>query len=238
MPAVGGFLAVASNPNMRDTVGVMIDFFGSGTSDHVEQFSYTPEAHAECVAAVMDHLRCGPCPVVGHSMGGTVAIALGLQRPDLVSQLVIAEGNITPGGGFLTTEIAALPVEEFCTKVFPDVLKARREAAIAGDPHAAFVAGGWAHIDPRALHGNSRATVHLAEDFAARFLALKTPRTFVFGEMTYPKTAQEVTADAPDPGMLSAAGVSIAIVPGVGHNLQVGNPEGFVTVLRKALGLE
>ena len=49
--------------------------------------------HARTVAAILDHEGLQACTVVGHSMGGTVGIMLALQRPDLVSRLVVAEGQ-------------------------------------------------------------------------------------------------------------------------------------------------
>ncbi len=57
------------------------------------------ENHAETVASILDHENIKSAIVVGHSMGGTVAIILAISRPDLVSKLIVGEGNIVPGGG-------------------------------------------------------------------------------------------------------------------------------------------
>src|SRR5262249_60552665 len=46
------------------------------------------EAYADAVADVMVALECRPV-VVGHSLGGSVAIALAARRPDLVHGLVL-----------------------------------------------------------------------------------------------------------------------------------------------------
>lgn len=45
---------------------------------------------ADTVAAVLDQEEALPAPVVGHSLGGTVALRLALRRPEAVSGLVIA----------------------------------------------------------------------------------------------------------------------------------------------------
>jgi pimeloyl-ACP methyl ester carboxylesterase len=45
---------------------------------------------ADAVAAVLQQEDAGPVPVVGHSLGGTVALRLALHRPELVSGLLLA----------------------------------------------------------------------------------------------------------------------------------------------------
>jgi pimeloyl-ACP methyl ester carboxylesterase len=71
-----------------------------------DAFGYTLEDHAQSVARVLDHVSLKGSAVFGHSMGGSVAITLAALRPDLVSRLIIAEGNLDPGGGFVSTGIA------------------------------------------------------------------------------------------------------------------------------------
>lgn len=117
-PAVANFLGGASHPAMRETTAVMVDCLGSGSSDHSVSFPHTLEAHAGCVGAVIDHLQCAPCVLVGHSMDGSVAIAVALQSPDLVSQLVVGEGNLTPGGGRATRKFNSFARDEFVQRAF------------------------------------------------------------------------------------------------------------------------
>jgi len=233
-PAVANFIDVATHPAMSETTGVMIDYLGSGSSDHSATFPHTLESHADCVAAVIDHLDCGACVLVGHSMGGSVAIAVALRRPDLVSQLVVAEGNVTPGG-VAARKFASYARNEFLERVFPGMMLQRRAAAIQGDPVAACVYGAWAHVDPAGLYASSRALVDLPRDFLEKFLALGLPRAFVYGERTFPGNTGKITPDAPDPDALSARGVSIHVVPAAGHLLMLDNPDGFVRVLEQSL---
>jgi len=47
------------------------------------------EQYAEAVAKVLEVLGTGPVIVVGHSLGGAVAISLAARRPDRVIGLVI-----------------------------------------------------------------------------------------------------------------------------------------------------
>ena len=48
------------------------------------------QPYADRVAAVMEHERASPAPLVGHSLGGLVVLRLALRRPDSVSALVLA----------------------------------------------------------------------------------------------------------------------------------------------------
>lgn len=236
-PAVASFLSVATHAALQGTRCVMVDPLGSGWSDPAAAPLDSLDAHADCIAAVLDHLACGPCALVGHSMGGSVAIALTLRRPDLVSRLVVGVANLTPGGGAAARRFAATDADDFAARALPALLAAKRDAARGGDARAAFIAGAWAQADPRALHANACALVRLPHDFAERFLSLTLPRTFLYGETSHSGATGAATPDAPDPAWLEARGVSTAIVRDCGHDLMIANPDGFATALAPALGL-
>jgi lipase len=55
---------------------------------------YGMDRHAADMATVLDALGCRRVVVVGHSMGGFVAVALAAHRPDLVSRLVLVDGGL------------------------------------------------------------------------------------------------------------------------------------------------
>ena len=46
--------------------------------------------HADDLAQLIDQLGLGPVPVVGHSMGGFVAVAVADRHPDLISGGAVA----------------------------------------------------------------------------------------------------------------------------------------------------
>lgn len=235
-PAAGNFLATVTDPALGAWSAVMIDFPGSGASDRPKGFDYGMAAHADCVAAVMDRLGLSDCPVVGFSAGGTVAVELAVRRPDLVARLVVAEGNLSPGGGAATRAIAAVQRAEFIARGYRQFMRDRRARALEGKAFDAFMYAAWRQADPAALHATSMALVNLAEDFEARFLALKIPRTFIYGERTHPEGAGRVTPDTPDPARLRASGVRTAVLPGTGHDLMVTDPRGFARLVAEALG--
>lgn len=89
-------IAKALVPELRS---VLVDLPNHGRSAWSDTTDY--EVVADTVA---DWLRetygaDGPCHVVGHSMGGKVAMALALRHPDLVDRLVVADISPTPSEG-------------------------------------------------------------------------------------------------------------------------------------------
>ena len=43
-------------------------------------------------AALIEHLRLGPCDIIGYSLGGYIAQELAATRPDLIRRLVLMAG--------------------------------------------------------------------------------------------------------------------------------------------------
>ena len=66
-----------------------IDLRNHGQSFHADEMSYT--AMAGDVARLLDRLGLSECRVLGHSMGGKVAMTLAIQYPGLVSRMVVAD---------------------------------------------------------------------------------------------------------------------------------------------------
>lgn len=77
---------------------------------------HTYPAMAEDVARLIEAEAGGSATVVGHSMGGKVAMILALTRPDLVERLVVVDIAPAPSGGTLIDYIHTmqdLPIGRF-----------------------------------------------------------------------------------------------------------------------------
>lgn len=70
---------------------MLVDVPNHGRSAWTEHFSY--EEIADRIAAHLreDFASAGPVDIVGHSMGGKVAMVLALRHPDLVRRLVVID---------------------------------------------------------------------------------------------------------------------------------------------------
>jgi pimeloyl-ACP methyl ester carboxylesterase len=71
---------------------IRTDLLGHGGSEKPGS-GYSIEGQAHLIAAVLDKLGVRSALVVGHSMGGDVAIALATARRDLVQRLVLIDAN-------------------------------------------------------------------------------------------------------------------------------------------------
>ena len=200
------------------------DLLGFGFSDAPAEFPYTIDAHSRVVAALLDHLQVRRAEVLGHSMGGSVAIALARERPDLISALAIAEGNLDPGGGFVSVPIATQPEDEFTHQghqLFIDRLRSAAES----DASLATYIGTARRSASHALHRSSVSLV--AVNLRKAFLALDLPRAFIIGGRSTPEAAWKELAEK---------GIPVLTVPNAGHAMFLDNPDGFAHALEQAFG--
>ncbi len=87
------------------------DFPGFGESEKPSpaRFAYDVPAFAEVVADLYAGLDLGRAAIVGHGLGGAVAIALAAQHRELVSRLVLVDSVCCDGPLDLRRRVASLP---------------------------------------------------------------------------------------------------------------------------------
>jgi haloalkane dehalogenase len=212
---------VVANAALAGHRFVLADFLGHGYSDAPDAFDYTLESHAETISGLLDHLSIHGAAVVGHSMGGAVAITLAALRPDLVSRLILMEGNLDPGGGLVSKGTAEQTESDFVT---------------AG--HAALVE--WFRTQGSVTRmatfsacrsiGLYRSAVGLVKGtqptMRERLYEMSIPRVYVFGEQNLPDEEME---------LLPEHGVQVDVVPKAGHDMAFDNPTGVAETLSRAL---
>jgi pimeloyl-ACP methyl ester carboxylesterase len=223
--ATAEFPEIVTHPALAGRRSLLVDLVGSGWSDPgPPSFGYTVEEHAETVAELLDSLGLAGCVVVGHSLGGSVAIALAHTRPDLVGQLVACEPGLDPGRGTVSRHIASQSWTSFVMRGY-DVLRAtvEREERQAGESVFYATTGRWS---PLAMY---RVSVSLLADrdptFRAQLIAAPMPRAVLVGERS----------DGADVTDLVAAGVKVHVVPGAGHAMASDNAAGFAKTLAAAI---
>jgi pimeloyl-ACP methyl ester carboxylesterase len=115
---------------------IRFDLLGHGGSE-MPRDGYAPDEQARLVAAALEKLHVKRATVAGHSMGGTVAIALAEQEPRLVRKVAVI--GTPPRDGYadpsFMRRVSTWPVVGELTRRFaPDaVIKAGLDSAFADD---------------------------------------------------------------------------------------------------------
>jgi aminoacrylate hydrolase len=94
-------------PLLPDRQLILIDNRGSGQT-RVEGPIELSDMVDDC-AALLDHLGLGPVDVIGHSLGGYLALCLAARYPDKVARVVtLAAGTISPKTRVLFRDLSRL----------------------------------------------------------------------------------------------------------------------------------
>ena len=95
---------------LLDRPALAIDLAGHGDSSWREDLDYSPVTLAADVAAALRSWVDQPQVLIGHSLGGLAAAALGARHPELVRELVLVD--VVPG---LDTDAAPAVLRDFYT---------------------------------------------------------------------------------------------------------------------------
>ncbi|WP_146842863.1 alpha/beta fold hydrolase [Cellulomonas composti] len=208
--------ASVREPGLADRHLLVPDLLGFGVSDRPASFGYTLADHAGTIARLLDALGVRGAHVVGHSMGGGVAVLLAQQRPDLVARLVLVEPSLRPSPRPL--------VEPYSEAEYVRTGFALR-LADAGPQWAATMR----LADPVAMYRSELALGAAMPVLDEVLLGLAMPRAIVEGELS------GWLADDP---RLRAAGVPVHVVPGTTHVMMLEDPPAFARALRAALAAD
>jgi pimeloyl-ACP methyl ester carboxylesterase len=228
LAATASYPHVIRTPTLSPYRTIIPDWLGCGFSDRPATFGYTIDDHAKSIAGLLDHLQLANCTVIGASMGGSVAISLAAQRPDLVARIVLAEANLDAGGGMFSRSIAASTEDEFVRNGHTRLIETALIDGRTGDRGAAVVAGIWQVAMPHALYRSAVSLVQGAQPSWRDLLyQLSIPRTYLFGEYSLPDE---------DSTILPVHGIEVAIVPQAGHGMMWENPTGFAASIAAIAG--
>ena len=104
-------------------------------------------AYADVLARLLEHQRLGQAPVVGHSLGGAIALRLAIRRPELVSALVLAAAaGISSGTRNARYALRITGILKPARKIAPHRARVARSPLLKR-----LVFGRWGAADPPAL---------------------------------------------------------------------------------------
>ena len=168
-------------------------------------------------------------------MGGTVGVYIADMRPEMVSNLILAESNLSPGGGVGTKWVTSFTEQNWIEKEYPKYLLTQQNRAKKGDVLGVLVTALWRDVDPRGVYRSALSLVNLPDTFKMKLYNLSIPRYFIYGEQNYPKNPKEATPDTPDPEELQKHGIEPIIISNSGHFMQVDNLKGFIEAIHECL---
>ena len=211
---------------------IALDLRNHGTSPHAPGMDY-PTMAAD-VAETLAALDASPCAVIGHSMGGKVAMALALTRPDLVARLLVADIAPVPNPPRFGPMIAAMRALDLPPGLTRTAADAALAAAVPDPGMRAFVLQNMSFA-PKPAWKPDLAAIAAAlpdilgwPDFATHY---DGPTLFLGGawsDYILPEYRPTIRALFPNARM--------ATLKDAGHWLHADNPDGFLAVLESFLG--
>lgn len=204
-------------------------------SDKPDDFPYTLDAHADVVVRVLDELGIGRCRLIGHSLGGAVAVLVAARNPGRVAALVVAEGNLDPGGAAMSLSIAAVSEDDYVREGY-ELALADMHAEARATPSSIYASTVALQrlVSPRALHRTARSLIELTRPtIREQLLRLDVPRAFIVGAWTLEAAERPPSGEAGEG--LEGTDVELLVVPDAGHAMMFQNPSGFAQAIAVAI---
>ena len=202
--------AVLAEPALRGRGALLIDLLGAGYSDKPPEFGYTVEEHAAYLNEMLCALNLRDIVLLGHSLGGAVAIGLAGLLGDRLQMLVLTESNLDPSSdGAVSRKIGSQSRETFISHGYATLLAhAQKKNPLWGATLAHWLPEAAWRISRSAMRGGSPS-------WRQQLYDLNKPKAFLFGARSLPSE---------DVAVLPAHGVRVEIIPDAGHSMALDNP--------------
>jgi len=129
-----------------------LDFWGFGESDKRRE-SYNVVDFVALVDQFMDRLGIHSAPVIGHSMGGTVALNLAMDKPNRVERVAVVGSPIEGDSLNIFLKLAGYPWIAFLVWNSPSLLRMGIKL------FAPWIAANWSEWYQLLMHDLSKMTL-------------------------------------------------------------------------------
>jgi pimeloyl-ACP methyl ester carboxylesterase len=212
-----------------------LDFWGFGESGK-RRDSYHIDDFVSLVDQFMERLGIESAPVVGHSMGGTVAAALALSRPERVQRAIVVGSPIVGSSLNLFLRLAGKP---WIASIVWQMPTALRYGIKLFSP---FIVKDWPQWYKMITRDLSRTTLQAfflsigslhQTDLRPQLPGMTTPLMGIYGvsdNVVHPNQANIIAESAP---------VSrVKMMPGSGHFPMLDEPQAFNEYLAEFLSYQ
>jgi pyruvate dehydrogenase E2 component (dihydrolipoamide acetyltransferase) len=208
-----------------------IDLPGHGTSDRREGADYTVAGLASAIAEVIEQLKLHQPIVIGHSLGGAVAMNVATTSPSLISGLVLIDSaGLGPEiSADLLRLMSSAPGAETARgllELFYEDHKLVVDRGVQEMAQTQLAEGAWAAqraVSDAAFGGGSQTGATRAD-----LGAIRVPVQLIWGELDRVIPSEHALA-----ALRAIPDVSLAIMVGVGHVPQVEAAQRTATLIKR-----
>ncbi|SMC05950.1 Pimeloyl-ACP methyl ester carboxylesterase [Sulfobacillus thermosulfidooxidans DSM 9293] len=208
---------------------IMPDLLGFGESAKPPAFSYSLLDYAKNLVELMEQMDLSRVSVVGHSMGGDIALALAVVAPERIDRLIIAEANLLPSRGLKRSSISAradgLPEPEYIQhfhEFFQDLFG--QDTASQSLRHYVQT---LRQASPMAMYRASQALLDLKEFDVEKTFIQQAIGTLI-GERSRGSRQVQQALSSPVP---------IRLIANAGHDMFVENPKGCALAIQSLMAI-
>lgn len=208
-----------------------LDFWGFGESDKRRE-SYNISDFVRLVDQFMERMGIHTAPVVGHSMGGTVALNLALDRPRRVDKVAIVGSPIDGRSLNIFLKMAGLPWIAFLVWNSPSLLR------LGIRIFAPWIAASWSEWYALLMNDLSKMTlesflwsIHSLHhtDLRPRLTSLRMPIMGVYGR------GDKIVNPKQSDLLKQVANSRVEMLSGSRHFPMLDEPDKFYTILASYL---
>jgi pimeloyl-ACP methyl ester carboxylesterase len=215
------FAAAYRRPELEGYSLLSFDFPGCGNSAaYPEGVQFTIDDLASVTSALAQNVHAERLVVMGHSMGGAVALRYLAQHGKHTRAFIDVDGNLTALESTFTKEIAAQTAGQLQTV---GIAKLRRDFAAKPDRGSQKYADTLGRANPRTLLDYSRSLIEYSAsgELLSTILELDMPCAYLYGD------AYHETVPARYGEMFAQRGIRLIEISGSAHWPMHDNPGEF-----------
>lgn len=212
------------------------DLPGYGTNQHVPLEAISVGAAADFIYAHIHDLGYDQAHLVGHSVGGAVAVVVASRYPESVASLVDVEGNFTLKDAFWSQQLAKMDRGQ--AEAVLESYRADPRAWLAGSDINATEE--QVELAAHSLAAQPVSTLQVMADSVVQVTSevsyLQSIATILDRSIPFHLVAGSRSRDGWDvPAWVLQQATSVTIQPGAGHMMMLEDQQSFLSIIRQLI---